>query len=70
MRLTAKKLKGIFTALSVPFDTEGEVDNIRFNNLLEFQMLEDVDGFVVNGTTGESPCLSPKEKEKLFIEVF
>ena len=70
MRLTAKSLKGIFTALSVPFNAEGEVDNIRFNNLLEVQMLEDVDGFVVNGTTGESPCLSPEEQDKLFIEVF
>ena len=71
MKLTAERLKGVWTALSVPFLANGEVDRFWFRSLVEYQVFEGaVDGFVVNGTTGESPCLSPKEKEKLFLWTF
>ena len=68
--MTAQDLKGIFTALSVPFNSEGEVDRFRFNDLIKLQAKEGADGLVVHGTTGESPCLSLKEQEELFIWAF
>ena len=55
---------GIITALITPF-VEGKVDWNSFERLLDFQVEQDIDGFVVNGTTGESPTLSFEEIEKL-----
>ena len=75
--MKAQDLKGIFTALSVPFcdpngpaRSTGGIDELCFKSLVKFQLLEGVDGFVVNGTTGESPCLSLKEQEALLTWVF
>ena len=60
------KLSGIFTALITPFDKKGEIDFESLEGILESQTLQGADGFVVAGTTGESPCLSEKEKEKIY----
>lgn len=60
-----KKFTGIITALATPF-VQGEVDKDSFKKLLQLQVMEGADGFVVNGTTGESPCLSREEVEQLF----
>ena len=60
-----KNLSGIITALTTPF-IEGELDQTSFKRLLELQIKENVDGFVVNGTTAESPCLFEKEVEIIF----
>jgi 4-hydroxy-tetrahydrodipicolinate synthase len=51
---------GIITALITPF-FEGEVDWPSYEKLLEFQLEQDIDGLVVNGTTGESPTLEQEE---------
>jgi 4-hydroxy-tetrahydrodipicolinate synthase len=58
-------LSGVLTALVTPF-YRGEVDYAGFEKLLEFQLQAGVDGFVINGTTGESPTLQIKEVEQLF----
>ena len=60
-----KKIEGIITALSTPF-LDGELDQVSFKKLLQSQVLQGVDGFVVNGTTAESPCLVRKEVEQIF----
>ena len=60
-----KNLKGIITALATPFK-EGKIDKLSFEKLLDFQIQQSPMGFVLNGTTGESPALSQKELEKLF----
>ena len=60
-----KNLEGIITALASPF-VEGELDKVSFKKLLGFQIKSGVDGFVINGTTAESPCLFKNEVEAIF----
>ena len=61
----SKDIKGVITALVTPF-ANGEVDYASFRRVIRAQLDQGVDGFVVNGTTGESPCLNFNEAEKLF----
>ncbi len=64
-----KKITGVFTALITPFQ-KGEVDFTSLKNLLRSQLDSGIQGFVVNGTTAESPCLSGQEREEIFNFVF
>ncbi len=58
------KFKGIITALITPF-YQGELDKVSFIHLIKNQLDEGVDGFVLNGTTGESPTLRKEEVSQL-----
>lgn len=60
-----KDLSGVFTALITPFKN-GEIDWTSMKRLVKFQMDGGVNGFVISGTTAESPTLSDDEKKKLF----
>ncbi len=57
--------EGIITALVTPFKN-GEVDYPSLKNLIRQQLDQGVDGFVVHGTTAESPTTTDLEKEKIF----
>lgn len=58
-------LRGAFTALVTPFAPDGAIDEAAFRRLVSWQVLAGIDGLVPCGTTGESPTLSPAEREWL-----
>ncbi len=55
---------GAFTALVTPF-RNGEVDEERYRELIDWQIAEGIDGLVPCGTTGESATLSHEEHERV-----
>lgn len=57
--------EGVITALITPFKN-GEVDYSSLKKLVRHQLQEGVDGFVVHGTTAESPTTNAQEKQKIF----
>lgn len=60
-----KKFKGVITALITPFK-KGEVDEESIIKLVKDQINRGVSGFVINGTTAESPTVSKSECARIF----
>lgn len=60
--------KGVISALPTPF-TNNQVDYTSLSKLVEFQLKNGINGFVVNGTTAESPTLSWDEVQKIYARV-
>lgn len=58
-------LRGVGAALVTPFCQDGSIDWQAFERLLEHTHHIGVDYWVIQGTTGESPTVSPEEKRKL-----
>jgi 4-hydroxy-tetrahydrodipicolinate synthase len=63
-----KNFKTVMTALITPF-REGVVDYSSLETLVRHQVKNGVEGFVINGTTAESPTLSEHERELIFKAV-
>ncbi len=55
--------RGTFTALVTPF-RNGAIDVSAYEKLIETQIAVGITGIVAVGTTGESPTLSPEEREQ------
>lgn len=60
--MTNIKFKGIMPALITPVDSNGRVNANTVKELIEFQFSKGVNGFYVNGSTGEGPSLSIVER--------
>jgi 4-hydroxy-tetrahydrodipicolinate synthase len=60
-----KDLSGVLTALVTPFQ-KGEVDFASLKKIVRYQLDRGVNGFIISGTTGESPTLTKKEKRDIF----
>ena len=60
--------EGVITALVTPFKNH-QVDFSSLEKVLSQQLMTGVEGFVVSGTTGESPNLRPSEIIEIFKRV-
>jgi 4-hydroxy-tetrahydrodipicolinate synthase len=56
----------VLTAIVTPFKKDGSIDYERFRELAQHLLDHGSDGFVVAGTTGESPTLTDDERLELF----
>lgn len=63
------RLKGAFTALVTPFDENDQVDEAALTRIVNKQLEQGISGLVPCGTTGETPCLSGDEQEKVVRKV-
>jgi 4-hydroxy-tetrahydrodipicolinate synthase len=59
----------LITAMITPFDLNGHVDFLEARKLASRLVENGCQGFVITGTTGESPNLSNDEKLRLYSEV-
>lgn len=59
------KLEGLGIALVTPFKADKSIDFDALERLIEYQIENGVDFFVVLGTTAETPTLSEEEKEQI-----
>ena len=60
---------GLITALITPFKNDGSIDFDSVDLLVKDQVKKGVEGFVISGTTGESPNLSNEEVKNLYLFV-
>lgn len=60
--------KGVFTALITPFKNN-KIDYVSLEKLVKQQLAGKIEGFVVNGTTAESPNLKDQEVAELFKKI-
>jgi 4-hydroxy-tetrahydrodipicolinate synthase len=57
--------KGLGIALITPFTENGEVDYQSLKKLVEYQIENGADFLCILATTGEAPCLTREEKDKI-----
>ncbi len=60
-----RQIRGAYTALVTPFTLDGAIDKPAFEALVRRQLDACIDGLVLAASTGESPTLSPEEREWL-----
>jgi 4-hydroxy-tetrahydrodipicolinate synthase len=59
----------VLTAMATPFRADGSLDLDGAQTLAAHLLANGSDALVVAGTTGESPTLTPDEKERLFTAI-
>lgn len=56
---------GLGIALITPMTSDGEVDYKSLENLVEYQISSGADFLCILATTGEAPCLTTEEKDRI-----
>ena len=59
------KIQGSIVALVTPMNADGSVDLDSMRRLMDWQIEEGTDAFVIVGTTGESPTVNVDEHAEL-----
>lgn len=59
-----KKLTGIYAALFTPFDKDGKIMYDALQRHVDYLVKQGLDGFYVNGSTGESFLMTNEERKK------
>lgn len=57
--------KGTCTAAITPFTPNGEVDYDALGRQIDYQINNQIDALCILGTTGEAPCITDSEYEKI-----
>ena len=57
--------RGLGIALVTPFTSDGQVDYKSLKRLVEYQIDNGADFLCILATTGETPCLTQDEKDKI-----
>jgi dihydrodipicolinate synthase/N-acetylneuraminate lyase len=60
------RLKGLFNITVTPFTPDGVIDCHGLAESIERLLEMDFDGFLIGGTYGEFPTMSPQERQTLF----
>lgn len=60
--------EGVATALITPFKDDGSVNYKKLEELIERQITDGIDGFIICGTTGEASTLTEKEHLEVIRE--
>ena len=68
MNQSKNEIRGVISALVTPF-VNGEVDYNSLEKLVSYQLENGINGFVINGTTAESPTLKWSEIHKIYSVV-
>ncbi|MGM9892484.1 4-hydroxy-tetrahydrodipicolinate synthase [Limosilactobacillus sp.] len=58
----------LLTAIVTPFDDQGQIDFASLKKLTNYLIEQGSNGFVIGGTTGETPTLTHDEKLQLYQE--
>ena len=59
------KFRGLGIALVTPFTKSGAVDYDSLRRILDYQLVNGIDFLCILATTGETPCLTAEEKQKI-----
>lgn len=63
--LTEQQLTGVYVPVITPFQEHGELDLASFHQHIRRILDANIQGLVINGTTGESPTIQAEEVELL-----
>ncbi|SEO97729.1 4-hydroxy-tetrahydrodipicolinate synthase [Paenibacillus sp. OV219] len=63
--LKEENLRGIIVPVVTPFSHDGSIDEISYDRYLMELLNHDIQGLVINGTTGESPTVTWEEVSEL-----
>jgi len=59
-------MKGIFTALLTPFNSDYSINEKALENLVKFNLDKGIHGFYVGGSTSESMLMTVDERKRVF----